>query len=383
MMNLISGKRLFVVLFFWALVGSFVFPLITGAQPLTHTVEKGDTLWGICEKYYGDPDLWPKLWEMNPFVTNPHLLKLGDVITLLEIEPAKKAEAPEKSAEKTAQPLPAIRGVDLSGFANLKALGYLSFSEVRPLGTIHSTDTTRLMLSPGDPVFIDSRRGRAFKAGEEFAVARVSPMLMHPLTGQNLGYVVAVQGRVVIKETLEKPFCRGEITEVYTDARVGDMLIAYDPVSACVQPISTGDKLYGSVVATKDQHGVIGQYSVVYIDGGFNHGIHRGQVFDVVRLKKISSPDFEHETLTEITDKLIGNLKKEDYLVNVWKKLREGKTIYETSVGKIMVVESRSDTATAVVLKSMGEFSNGAFVKGTSWVKPPEFLSEMPSCTVE
>ena len=60
------------------------------AQTRTHVVVKGDTLWDICEKYYGDPELWPKLWEMNPFVTNPHLLKPGDVITLLEGVPFKK-----------------------------------------------------------------------------------------------------------------------------------------------------------------------------------------------------------------------------------------------------------------------------------------------------
>ena len=53
-----------------------------GAQPLTHTVEKGDTLWDICEKYYGNEELWPKLWQMNPFITNPHLLKPGDVAVL-------------------------------------------------------------------------------------------------------------------------------------------------------------------------------------------------------------------------------------------------------------------------------------------------------------
>jgi nucleoid-associated protein YgaU len=54
-----------------------------GAQPLTHTVVKGDTLWDICDQYYGDEELWPKLWQMNPFITNPHLLKPGDVINLL------------------------------------------------------------------------------------------------------------------------------------------------------------------------------------------------------------------------------------------------------------------------------------------------------------
>ena len=64
------------------------------AQPSTHKVQRGDTLWSICEKYYGDSFLWPKLWEMNPFVTNPHLLKPGDIITLIEKEDMYKKKVP-------------------------------------------------------------------------------------------------------------------------------------------------------------------------------------------------------------------------------------------------------------------------------------------------
>ena len=372
-----------VVLFFLGLVSTFVCPAITGAQPLTHTVEKGDTLWGICEKYYGDSDLWPKLWEMNPFITNPHLLKPGDVITLFQIEPAKKPKPPEEPTEKVALPSPVAKGVDLSSFASFSALGYLSLSEVRSSGYIHSSDTTKLMLSKGSPVFIDSKGRRDLKVAEEFAIARVSPLLLHPLTGRELGYVVSIRGRLVIREALEKPFCRGEITEIYTEANVGDILIPYETASKCIQPISTGQKLYGNIVATKDQHSVIGQYSVVYMDSGFNNGIHRGHVFEVVRLKKILSTDFERESLKEIMDKIVQGLPKEAYLVDFWKKLREEKVIYETPVGTIMVVESRPDTATAIVLTSSEEMANGAFVKGTSWVKAPEFLFGIPSCTIE
>ena len=89
-------KRLFIILLLMG-IGCFFFePSMIFAQKLTHTVQKGDTLWDICEKYYGDPDLWPKLWQMNPFVTNPHLLHPGDVITLFEKEPVKEVKHPAK-----------------------------------------------------------------------------------------------------------------------------------------------------------------------------------------------------------------------------------------------------------------------------------------------
>ena len=107
----ISGKCAIVIL---SLVLGFalLFPgPYAGAQQKTYVVQKGDTLWDICQKFYGDPNLWPKLWEMNPFVTNPHLLKPGDIITLFEGAP-EKAEKAAEVAEKTAPPVPTMKGID-------------------------------------------------------------------------------------------------------------------------------------------------------------------------------------------------------------------------------------------------------------------------------
>src|SRR4030065_71324 len=97
------------------------------AQPSTHKVQSGDTLWSICKKYYGDPSLWPKLWEMNPFVTNPHLLKPGDMITLIEKEDILREKAPSgKPSKEVAKATPKIKGIDLSILTTPSTMGYLS-----------------------------------------------------------------------------------------------------------------------------------------------------------------------------------------------------------------------------------------------------------------
>ena len=105
-------------------------------QPLTHRVERGDTLWDICEKYYGDPNLWPKLWQMNSFITNPHLLKPGDTIELLEEVPLKARSAAKKEIAppvRTIERSALVRsGIDVSGFTNVEAIGFLSPVEVAP-----------------------------------------------------------------------------------------------------------------------------------------------------------------------------------------------------------------------------------------------------------
>ena len=40
-----------------------------------YSVVSGDTLWGICERFFGDPDYWPALWSINnDEITNPHYI---------------------------------------------------------------------------------------------------------------------------------------------------------------------------------------------------------------------------------------------------------------------------------------------------------------------
>jgi len=43
-----------------------------------HEVKKGDTLWKIAEKYYGDGSLYKKIFEANrDILKNPDLIKVG------------------------------------------------------------------------------------------------------------------------------------------------------------------------------------------------------------------------------------------------------------------------------------------------------------------
>ncbi|MGR5269631.1 LysM peptidoglycan-binding domain-containing protein [Vibrio astriarenae] len=51
--------------------------------PKTYTVIKGDTLWDISSFYLDSPWLWPRLWQVNPSIENPHLIYPGDKLNLV------------------------------------------------------------------------------------------------------------------------------------------------------------------------------------------------------------------------------------------------------------------------------------------------------------
>src|SRR5262245_32943232 len=47
-----------------------------------HVVVRGDTLWDLARQFYGDPYLWPQLWERNKYVLDAHWIYPGDPLVL-------------------------------------------------------------------------------------------------------------------------------------------------------------------------------------------------------------------------------------------------------------------------------------------------------------
>ncbi|MGB1200036.1 MAG: LysM peptidoglycan-binding domain-containing protein [Cognaticolwellia aestuarii] len=74
---------------------------INEAAPDTYIVEKGDTLWDISSLFLEQPWLWPKLWRLNPEISNPHLIYPGDVLRLVYDEQGE----PQLIVEKTPEPI--------------------------------------------------------------------------------------------------------------------------------------------------------------------------------------------------------------------------------------------------------------------------------------
>jgi len=103
----------------------------------------------------------------------------------------------------------------------------------------------------------------------------------------------------------------------------------------------------------------------------------------VVRITKIASPAFRMGNFEEIVNEVGSTLLRTQYLADFWKEINEGTKLYDHTVGKIMIIESRPASSTGIVLSSSEDLYTGAFIKGFSWSEMPEFLSNLPSCPVE
>jgi len=312
-----------------------------------HIVQEGDTLWDICEKYYGNPWLWPKLWEMNPFVTNPHLLKPGDKINLLEDVPLKRPAAKEEEkqvASSSAQMESGKwweKGLEVSGLTQVRSIGYFSREPLDPIGAIVSSDTERLILAERDKIVvrIDNQEMRP---GDIIWVYRNSEEVRYPTTNSPSGFVISILGNIKITKALKQGLYNAVVNETFKDIRVGDVLTRYNPVSSCVVPTAPPGSVKTEILATKDLVQIIGQFAVVYLDGGKDQGINRGNLFEVIK-ERPGLPDL--------------------------------------IIGYVLILDSQPDTATGVVVEAKEHFYSGAKLRAIGWEDAPRYLAAIPPCS--
>lgn len=67
------------------LVALVILPAFVSGQqsPLNHTVVRGETLWGLAQRYYQDAYLWPRIFEANRAdVADPHWIYPSQVLVI-------------------------------------------------------------------------------------------------------------------------------------------------------------------------------------------------------------------------------------------------------------------------------------------------------------
>lgn len=358
---------MFVILVF----GYFLLPQTVIAREYTHTVKKGDTLWDICEQYYGDSSLWPKLWEMNSFITNPHLLDPGDVITLFQ-EEEKEPEIVEPTPEPVEEPEPPIMGVRLKSLGNLETLGYYSFDEINQLGSVFASKDRKVLLEQGDIVYVIFEEGTRVSAGDLFTVGKSSSLIVNPYNKKEKGYIFSASGTMVIEKSTGYSYrdeqlydkdnvYQAKILQANMQVDINDILVPHMDLPDCILPVSNEKDILGNIMA-RDDKALIHQYDIVYLNKGANDGVRAGNVFNILKEHIVIDPKPGKD----------GSFLFKDILI-----------LPDDILGKILILETKPETAAAIVLSSTKSISKGAFAKNISWTEIPDFIAAIADCPID
>jgi hypothetical protein len=257
-----------------------------GGIPDAHVIQKGDSLWSLCSKYYGDPWRWPRLWAANPAITNPHWIFPGDVIRLVDKNTGEVLArvSPPTAASDSIVVMPSGSTTAPSG-TMLRELGFIEVEDLQQAAVISGSREEKIMLSSGDQAYLKFSKDRPLRAGEQYTVFNTDSEnpVKDPTSGQIYGYLVRIQGDLVVDQIASQEIARGTLTNTASPIERGARVSNYIRQFKRLSPKASGVSLQARVVASFAPNSLLGPEHFVVLNRGKRDGIEVGNRTFVIR----------------------------------------------------------------------------------------------------
>jgi hypothetical protein len=270
-----------------------------------HTVEKGDTLWDLSQRYLGSPWYWPKVWSYNPEIANPHWIYPGNNVRFFPggEEVPSRVEAgvgPAEMATEANDITETTELGDVDGESLVQVTGKIGYEpkasrtvmkqsfvttrELDEAGRIEGAATGAEMLSTPDTVYLRFKRKADAKLGDRYVVFHTAQEVKHPVTGKPVGFLTDFVGTLRVV-ALGDNYVTAQITDTWDAIARGDLVGPY------------GEKLVDQVVGRRNEKELAGvvvtalvpyltmtaEHQFLVIDKGSGDGVQVGNTFTITR----------------------------------------------------------------------------------------------------
>lgn len=301
-----------------------------------HVIERGDTLWDLAARFYGNAYLWPQIWEKNQYILDAHWIYPGDPLALgLEVAPVDTlAEGGEEEAapEDTGTPQGGVltaeqaagEPVPLGGESDIYCSGYIGDLDETFEHTIIGTEyeslgpdldllpsygfrgrygrpgTAKYVLSTGDIVYLDGGRAAGMSPGTLYTVIQPERQVVHPVTKQVVGRYYHYLGRIRVLSVQEETAI-GEIVFSCDPILVGQQMRTFEPEPVplgrlgALRPLNYPEpeedlRDNPVVLFSQDDLVSLGEDHVVYIDRGEDAEVTPGDMYTIYRKNRDGLP---------------------------------------------------------------------------------------------
>jgi hypothetical protein len=310
----------------------------SGATPELHVVQKGDTLWSLCSKYFNDPWRWPRLWAANPVITNPHWIFPGDIIRLGGAGASAGVPAPGPIAAPARQGLSSVNRMDAyAGSALLlRETGFIETKDLDQAATITGSREEKIMLSTGDQAYLRYPKGTTLRAGERYSVFSTDSdqPVVDTTTGKTYGYLVRILGDIVINQIAENDVARGTLMDTVVPIERGARISPFVHQFKRVEPRASDVNLEARVIATFAPNVMLAPGHFVVLNRGKRDGVQVGNRTFVIR-------------------------RGDGYRANLEKWETHDPDSPKEVVAEILVVDVRDDASVAWIARSNKELKVG------------------------
>lgn len=240
-----------------------------------YTVQKGDTLWDLSEKFADSPWEWPELWHYNPDIKNPHWIYPGQKIAIYKKEWAgreKTATIEERPVEGTPKTYYHYEMID--------SVGFVRKTPTAPSGSIFRATDDKTLVSEGDTIYIRPGDGPDLVVGGLYTIYRTFETGDPAHQETSVGTQYYITGMAEITD-IESEYVIGKVTRAFRDIHYEDMVMPFQERSKDIEPTDPVDGLTARIIDSEERSFLIGQYRLVFIDKGENDGVQLGQSYNI------------------------------------------------------------------------------------------------------
>lgn len=256
--------------------------------PLRYVVKKGDTLWGIANRYLADAWQWPELWYVNGKLANPHKIYPGDVLELYDVNGRTVLARGEDLERLSPQIRDSLLGDGLQAIPIDAIRHFLKGPRAVDLETLNRAP---YILDFADEHIIGGANMAIFiknlptDSGTVFSTVRQGVTYKDPDTGELLGYEAIPSGEAEIK-SFGAP-AEGMLTSSRQEVLAGDRLLPPESENfqANFYPHVPQAAVSGKIISVYQGVSEITQYQIVAINRGSKQGLEPGHV---LRIKQAS-----------------------------------------------------------------------------------------------
>jgi hypothetical protein len=284
----------------------------------------------------------------------------------VEVVPVKPDEAGPDLAEEE-EPVAAPRELDDLSRADMKApvseeekeavsiarpIGYVpprtmfarrdafvTRAELEESGVIKSSFSEKFLLTKDDAAYVAFKNAGGIKVGDTFSIYRTIREVKHPVTQESIGFQTVILGTATVV-AVEPRAATISIAASYDYIERGDRLgPGMDKPYRPIVPKANARKVSGVIVgAPIERISQMAESQFVFVDKGKAEGVEEGNSFTVLRS---GDPTAAGKMRTRVWDP----------------------SLPEEAIGRLLVVDVKEHTSSALVTKSLRELIPGDLVE--------------------
>jgi hypothetical protein len=260
-----------------------------------HSVQEGDTLWDLSQRYLGSPWYWPKVWAYNPEIANPHWIYPGNQVRFF----ASGEEVPtrvgtELASEDVAAPtelsgadlvtVTGKIGYDVSAARPVTTQGFVTQRELDEAGRIEGSSSGALMLSYPDTAYVRFKKKGSAKVGDRYVVYHTTQAVQHPVTKKKLGFLTDFLGTLRVIRVSDT-FVTAQVVDTWDGMERGDLVGPVgERLTERVAPKANAKELQATVITALVPYlTLLGEFHTVVVDRGSADGVQLGNTFTILR----------------------------------------------------------------------------------------------------